>query len=297
MLDKIKLYLKFLICLFIVAAFWSSLFFGSPLYLIKASENLITTNDMNISQPVIRYLDNQNLRAEKPTERAIILRMDDVQGYLWNALVINLTDSMLQKNMSVTLAVIPNRSLNDDVVMRKYLLDKIKNPRIEIAQHGFNHKENEYLNLSEADAYNITRSGQDILRNYLRVEPVTFVPPYDEYNGNTTKAISKLGFKIISAKRGEFQFNENMTYIGFNAETKISNQNNLIPVPDVLNDCRKSLNDRNLCVIIIHPQDYADNGIINGTKYAEFVNLLEGLKGLNAKSATFKDLLKENRVR
>jgi peptidoglycan/xylan/chitin deacetylase (PgdA/CDA1 family) len=295
MLDKIKLYLKVIVCLFIVAIFWSSLLFGSPLYLVKVSENLIIKNDVDVNQPVIRYIDNQNLRAEKPTERAIILRMDDVQGYLWRALVINLTDSMLQKNMSVTLAVIPNRSLNDDVVMRKYLLDKIKNPRIEIAQHGFNHKENEYLNISEADAYNITRSGQDILRNYLRVDPVTFVPPYDEYNSNTTKTISELGFKIISAKKNEFQFNENIAYIGFNEETKISNQNNLIPVPDVLNACNKSLNDRNLCVIVIHPQDYADNGIMNRTRYSEFVDLLEGLKNLNAKSATFKDLLKENR--
>lgn len=294
-LNKIKSGIKIILLIFLLAIFWSAIIKGSPLYLIEVLENSNIKDNTDSNIPVIRYLnDSAATHPVKPTERTIILRLDDVQGYLWRDIVINLTDTILERNMSVTLAVIPARGMDKDAVIRNYLLNKVKDPRIEIAQHGFSHQDNEYLNFSYADAYNITVSGQDILRKYLRVEPVTFIPPYNEYNDDTIKALYELGFKIISAKKDEYQFNGSMTYIGYDTETKRTDDTDLVPVSDVLNKCKKSFNEKNVCIIMIHPQDYIgdDKRTMDQGKYQKFVQLLDGLQNMNARFVTFRDLIK-----
>ena len=86
----------------------------------------------------------------------------------------------------------------------------------------------------------------------------------------------------------------NVASIGYNVRT--SAQDQLIPIRNVLKNCKVSLDERNICVILIHPQDYSmeDEWAIDDIKHAEFVSLLDELKKLNAKSITFKDLIKYN---
>jgi hypothetical protein len=236
--------------------------------------------------------DSENYTAFQPTERVIILRLDDVQGYSWRNETINLTDTVLAHNMSITLSVIPDSKLDLDSESRHYLIEKSKDSRVEIAQHGLKHKPYEFLNFNETEAYNAILSGSNDLTNLLRVKPVTFIPPYNSYNKNTTIALSKLNFSIISADRDEYGFADNLAILGYNAETKKTSDTELTPIPIILNKCNTSLNEKNICVIMVHVQDYVEkNGNMNNTKYNEFVKLLNSLKSLNAKSITFKDLI------
>lgn len=284
--------LKIIFSIVVVVIFWSSLVGGSPLYLVKYFETQLDVYKYDNS-PVIRYFDEiANHKVFLPTERIIVLRMDDVQGYLWREETINLTDTVLAHNLSITLAVIPDSKLDNDTELRHYLIVKSKDSRIEIAQHGLKHTPDEFVNISESDAYNATLSGSNILENFLRVKPVTFIPPYNTYNNNTTIALSKLNFSIISGEKNDSGIINNISRFGFDAKTKKSTESELIPIPIILDECNTSLKEKNICVIMIHLQDYVDkNGNMNNTKYLEFVKLLDGVKSLDAKSITFKDLI------
>ena len=198
--------------------------------------------------------------------------------------------------MSVVLAVIPNRSIDKDVIINNFLVNKSKDPRIEIAQHGTNHIYEEYALFSENEGYNAAKVGLDKLIEVLNVYPVTFIPPNNILNESVINIISKLGFIIISDKQGEYIFNKNISRIGFDVATaysgNTSSQNKLVLVNNILMSCNNSLKDKNICVIMIHPQDYVSNDgkTLNETKYVEFIKLLDWLQGLNAKLPTFNDL-------
>lgn len=285
---------KIMFCVGTVVAFWSALIWGSPFYAINLAENQLNVYKYDYS-PVTRYFDDNNgsYKAFLPIEKVIILRMDDVQGYSWRDLSINLTDTVLANNMSVTLGIIPDRAFDSDSTLRHYLIEKSIDNRIEIAQHGFKHNINEFLSLNESEAHDSILSGMDTIINLLKVKPVTFIPPYNTYNNNTTIALSKMNFSIISGERDDYGYMNNVASLGFNTKTKNSTDNELIPVHTILDECNKSLQEKNICVIMIHPQDYSDsNGKMNNTKYMEFVKMLNGLKSLGATSITFKDLVK-----
>jgi Uncharacterized protein conserved in bacteria (DUF2334) len=285
---------KILFCVVTVVAFWSALIWGSPFYTINLADEQLNVYKYDHS-PVTRYFDDNigSYKAILPAEKVIILRMDDVQGYLWRDLSINLTDTVLANDMSITLAVIPDRAFDSDSIMRLYLIEKSNDNRIEIAQHGFKHNIDEFLYLNESEAHDSILSGLDTIMNLLKVKPVTFIPPYNTYNNNTTIALSKLDFSIISGEMDDYGYINNVASFGFNTKTKNSTDNELIPVDTIFDECNKSLQEKNICVIMIHPQDYADsNGMMNNTKYIEFVKMLNGLKSLGARSITFKDLVK-----
>lgn len=303
MSNNIKHIFKIVISLTVVASFWLIMVTGSSFDAVKVSGEFINTvsnsilqsNDQKMTN--IRYIDyaNQSQYVFKfPEERSIILRLDDVQGQIWDTIVINLTDTVLRNNMSMTLGVIPDSDLDKNSLIRNYIIDKVKDPRIEIAQHGFNHSEFEYLNLSEQRSYELTKLGYNKIVDILGVYPITFIPPYGEYGDDAIRPLPELGFKIISSRETEYFFDENanIAHIGFDFITSID-QRELVPVENVSHVCNDYLEKRNLCVILIHPQDYVseDRVTLNETKYKEFVKLLNELGKLDVKFITFKDMI------
>lgn len=252
---------------------------------------------------------NSPCRIENPKEKTIILRMDDVQENAWNNSAMALIDTILSKNMSVTLAIIPMRfgksagrneagSRNESAAAKdsilQYIRDKANGGKFELAQHGTYHKKDEFLNLSEEEAYNATKKGLEQMERIFGVHPVTFIPPNNIYGENAPKALSKLGFRILSGEYGEYKSDGNIMYVGYTEQTKVSSSPELVPVSSVLRSCRNSLALRNLCVLNMHPQDYAESGgtALNTTRYLEFTALLDGLKKTDAKFITFKELIK-----
>lgn len=296
MLDmNIKNIYKIIISFVIVISFWSVLIGNSLL----SNINSILDNESNNglykdNYSIIEYKINDSYQFGFPFEKAVILRLDDVQGNLWRDVSIKLIDTVLEKNMSITLGVIPYRDIDKDTVINNYIHSKIDDPRIEIAQHGTKHTEDELLYLSENETYELTKLGLEKMINVLGIKPITYIPPYNEYNQNATKALSRLGFKILSSQKEKYDFDGNMIHVGYDVETKYSNGTELIPIGEIIKSCETSLKDKNMCVIMIHPQDYVgdDHRTIDEIKYNKFITLLNELKKLNTKYITFKDLLK-----
>lgn len=239
-------------------------------------------------------LNSENCIFEEQN-RTIILRMDDIAAWQYKNTVKKLFSDILDRNMAVSLGVIPDNLGRDKNIV--YWLDSIKkDPRVEIALHGFNHEPNEFINLSKEEAGLRIEKGKKEIVDTLGVIPITFIPPYNEYSNGTIEALSEYGFKIFSAKENEFQTGKDLVYLGYNGRTYDFFESYFVPIENVINDCKKSLEEKGLCIVMLHPQDYIieseDRDTIDEGRYNEFIKLLDELNELNAEFKTFKDTLR-----
>ncbi|MDO8509234.1 MAG: DUF2334 domain-containing protein [Nanoarchaeota archaeon] len=229
----------------------------------------------------------------KPQNNTIILRLDDIAAWRYKEISNWIITEILSRDMGVTLGVIP-QNLGKDPKVVKYLNNLKMNPLIEISLHGFNHEENEFLNLNEEEALSKIIAGKNEIVNVTGVVPATFIPPYNEYSSEVKDALMEQGFKIFSAKEDEYNIDQNYYSIGYNARTYDFYTKRFIPVEEIISDCRQSLNKTGICVVMIHPQDYLaepSSENIDLEKYNEFLKLLNELQELDVQFKTFKDLI------
>jgi len=240
--------------------------------------------------------------------KTIIIRMDDIAAHQYRGTSEKLIQDILDRNMSITIAVIPNRiyQLHEDKELVSWLNEMKSNPNFEIALHGSEHTFNEFKELNYGEAYESIKEGNKEILTTLGIVPVTFIPPSNEYNYKTLLALKDAGFKIFSAKEDEYYLTEQKDFLslGYTARTYDFYNTKFIPVEGVIEDCKKSLEEDYYCVVMIHPQDYLqkdDSGeIVNefdSERYSEFQRMLDELDKLskeqNAEFKTFKDLIVE----
>jgi hypothetical protein len=225
----------------------------------------------------------------------IILRLDDVQATAWRDIAIRIIDDSLGRQMPITVGVIP-KDIETDTVLVDYLRDNRDNQALEVAQHGTTHAAQEYANISRQDALEMVSSGKETLVRTLGVNPVTFIPPYNIYNENTTLALRDLGFSVISAGYNEFDYDANPKKIGHSTSTfealSVDSPGELVSPADIVESCKEVSNPLNVCVIMIHPQDYAnEDGSLDEAKYAYFIQMLDRFESGEFKFLTFRDLV------
>ena len=220
------------------------------------------------------------------SEPTILLRLDDVRAYsIPSPYVI---DETLKNNISITLGVIP-KNLDKDERMVYYLRKVKNNSLIEIAQHGFSHKESDN-NMTLEDINN----GNIIIQKTLGVFPVTYIPPFNEIL-NSTRHLLESRFLLISSGQNVIKEGK-VAELGQTTETYNYEGGVEISEKDILSKCYDNLNRYNFCVIAIHPQEFTTyfpepNNDINLNKLEEYGLFLNNLKQLNATFKTFKDVV------
>ena len=269
-----------IVCTIVFIVFWGSLLEHDPWYLLG-----IANDKYNQLQDPIIYKKGL---IENIPEKVIILRIDDVQAYAWTDVTKKMVDMILKRDMSVVLAVIPSRDLSADIETKNYLIKISKDKRVEIAQHGLLHTPNEFMNLSYEDNYEKIKEGKNLIIKELKVQPITFIPPYNVYTNETEKALIDLNFTILSAGRNEFSLDKNITKIGFNAESKVSDSNELLSADEIMTKCDESLKRDNVCVIMLHLQDYATDGVLDKEKIKKFEDLLDRI---DVNTTTFREMV------
>ncbi|MDE1871666.1 MAG: DUF2334 domain-containing protein [Candidatus Micrarchaeota archaeon] len=256
----------------------------------------------------IFYANSTNCSFAYPNKPTVVLRMDDVQKFAFdNASIAIISDVAIQRNLPMVVGVIPN-NISADARMTNYLISVEKNPKVEIDQHGTYHTPNEWnmTNMTYNQTLALMELGNSDLVTALGVHPITFVPPYDAYDSNALRAMNALGFKVVSASQGDNNFTSNVTRIGYTIavretdENLQSSNNSLASTNEIINGCESKFKTGNICVILIHPQDYivVRNGSythrLNTTSIAQFNNMLDGLQALNVSFGNFKDMVKCN---
>ncbi len=110
---------------------------------------------------------------------------------------------------------------------------------------------------------------------------------------NVDEKRSDSGRNPYSAKEKEYKYDRGMVRIGYTVPTKHSNEQDLVPVNKIFEYCKISLDEKNICVVLIHPQDYVaeDKRSLNQTRYNQFVHMLDELRSLNTRYSTFAGLI------
>lgn len=156
----------------------------------------------------------------------IILRNDDLCALSDPTWETRIQEFLLTENIPHTLAVIPlfsggiyagnsggekTPAQNKDILA---LLTRAKaSPLIELAMHGYQHRNNrhhpgqpgpenssEFSGLELDEQQEMIRKGLAILDNDLGIKPDIFVPPWEHYDTNTVRALKSHGFELLSAK-------------------------------------------------------------------------------------------------
>lgn len=275
----------------VIAGILSILFIGIVFYLyfmrvFSGYGYFVDTNRPNFDEFIVYQEKEHGSCHINVIEPTIVLRMDDVRAY--SVPTPYLVDEIIERNLSVTLGVIP-RELEKDTKMQEYLLEIRENPNVEIAQHGTYHNESD-ININEGNLL----EGNVKIQRLLGVRPVTYIPPYNKITEEAREVISKY-FNIISAGQEVLKEGENIAEIGYTVETYDYNKQQITSTDDVIEKCKSSLEKTNLCVIEIHPQEYSfniDNPVyVSAVKFDEYREMLDKLQELNASFSTFNSLV------
>jgi hypothetical protein len=257
---------------------------------------LISGDSLGLNQGQVSNVNCEDAMLESYiNDKLVILRLDDVQAFAWEDISMRITDDSLARHIPITLGVIP-KDIEKDAALVEYLRASSDSREVEIAQHGTTHELEEYGKVSREEALQIAGSGKDRLVSTLGVDPITFIPPQNVYNENTTLALQELGFSVISAGHNEYEYESHPKRIGYTASTidalSEGQPGSLVSPDEILDSCDEAFHTVDVCVIMIHPQDYSsESGSLDEAKYVYFTNLLDRLEIGEYSFFTFRDLI------
>jgi len=283
-------------------------------WLVNVFENVTNTliqNDVSQTIGLIPFMSSSSLYSSEVAPKSGTLASANFQKAT-SARVSKVSSALKKASAISTVSSAPAGyiSFGADADLKNYL-DSIKSePSVEIAIHGFVHSENEFQSLTYATAK--TKIGQGIQDIYseIGVTPVTFIAPYNTFNTNALKACKDSGMKRFSAAiysdsnswkespSGLLHVPDTVEFYDWDTDTFQS-------ASSIISECQASLDQYNACVMLIHPQEFAnaDYTAVDSSKYQTLISVLTWVKqqksqgaklmtigqyGLNSSNATKK---------
>jgi len=236
--------------------------------------------------------------------QCVAFRLDDIQDYWLDTVQTKVIGTFQEKNTSLTVGIIGNYFGNDTMVIDKIqqLLQQ-KSPKIEVANHGFNHED--FTRFPEGLQYILMERTNQKINRLLGVSPSVFIPPYNAINNNTMKAFDENDFQIISANETEdpppyLLKNEVIHHLPGTAITGNLNKDDTLWLgynhKETFLDIMTSLQKFGFAVIVMHPQEYANrnklnySNNVNETQVRELVQLIDALQKANIKLVTMSEI-------
>lgn len=237
--------------------------------------------DEKISNSITKPLSCPSREIDQ-TKKKIILRIDDFQAYAWTDISLKMLAETKQRNIPSVLGVIP-LYLDEDKKSSELLKDNLCN--VEIALHGWDHSSNppEFSQLNFNQASEKIKKGVAVLQNVVQQSPTSFIPPENVISDEAEKAVFSYGFKVLSTNEGKMLDAATGTFDYVNKS--------FVSAEKIINDCKSVLSSKDICVVMLHPQDYATNGKYDDEKFSQFVMLLEAIEKNNWQATTFADYL------
>ena len=220
----------------------------------------------------------------------VVFRMDDYSARSATDMELRVIDLFRNKDLSITFGVIPFEcagDLNDpspqDVLRLPagkgdILRTAFEEGVVDVALHGYSHQtinENEKTEFSGLDyPSQVERiaKGKKLLEGMIDAPVTTFVPPWNEYDRNTLRALEDLGFSTLSAGWKGVATKESK--IRFMPATC-----SLPNLRDAIDAARNSSDEQPLIVVLFHLYDFKEmNEKLGNTSLQELSDLLNYLK-------------------
>lgn len=214
-----------------------------------------------------------------------VIRVDDIQAFAWTNISEKIISDAESREISLVLGVIP-KDLKEDGDFYKFL--RKRKCHFEIAQHGWEHDIGddgatpEFRGKTKKEASEMIAKGKKIIEALSREKVLTFIPPNNEYSEGTKEALKDAKIQLVSSEGKEY----------FDVDTSVYNYDtrSLTPADKIISDCENEFLKSNLCVIMAHPQDFADGSSLNEEKYKIYIELLDKFPKAGVSFARFKDL-------
>jgi len=197
----------------------------------------------------------------------LAFRFDDLSPSSNLALERGIIDAFASHKCRATLAVIPFRRLNGELLgftkeRASHLVDAANQGTAEIAQHGFCHeqrgstpqgKPSEFSGVAPAAQHELIGGGLQSLKEIFGGNISGFVPPWNSADGGTLDALEKLGFHYLSA--------------GW--ETPLTYRGDLVTLPrtcslknmeTAVREARRVRFLSPLIIVVMHHYDFSESG-------------------------------------
>jgi peptidoglycan/xylan/chitin deacetylase (PgdA/CDA1 family) len=236
-------------------------------------------------------------------EPVVIFRIDDIvfTGYPNNEKTQNdLIQEFVNRNIPLTLSVIPNwkdQEVPIDNPLVKRFRQQIEMGSIEIAQHGFRHHQSGYEQTEfRYTPYRIqiewVQKGREILQKAFPSPVITFVPPWNNYDAETIRILTKLKFKCLSGDLGPVgKIDEELFHGGTLAyvPASCSLREALHAAELALSQQYQSSKSRSYIIVNFHPYDFGVSARHPITK-GELARILDGLENMPVKFKTLSNV-------
>ena len=215
--------------------------------LVVLSSYKVITDSFKIKSNFQEISDFINCRDKKVADetKKVIIRIDNVQAYAFKEANMKMTEDAIKNGIKPVLGVIP-KDLKSDPETSKFLEDK--KCFLEIALQSLNLKKEDI----KKDKHALDK---------ISASPVkTFLAKDDRANDELIKDLNSLNFIYLS------QINTK-DYLSISSETYDLKDKIFLPVETILENCKKNLDSKNLCIISFHPQSYLKNGTLDPETY------------------------------
>jgi peptidoglycan/xylan/chitin deacetylase (PgdA/CDA1 family) len=133
----------------------------------------------------------------------LAFRLDDAQDWFVRLAQMAVIGEFLNKGVPLSIGIISNKfdtGVTADPELVSFVFDAVNNGTsgMEIVSHGYNHEVFSTFTLEEQTALLIASADQ--IQSNMGVRPVVFVPPFNAFNQNTTKAAVTAGFTHLSSQ-------------------------------------------------------------------------------------------------
>ena len=241
--------------------------------------------------------------------KTIIIRNDDI-GPWWSVdNVIYLADFIKSRGVPQTLGIIPvtgggTIQLKDDAKLVRYLKSISEDVKIEIGISGLTHDYNEFLGISQHTAEEKIADAKQMIADSVYVEPVTFMPPYYEYDESTLHAAKNQGMEYFSAGQNAIDMGHGFTEYpsglwNIPATTDFYDwgTNTFYSAGEVEESCENALDTFGTCVIILYHHTFVDgNNNIDQEKIALLGEVLDWVRDKEVQGVELKTMGKHKAV-
>ena len=248
--------------------------------------NGIQLNGFVMEKDIILKTNNCEFIHHEVGKNNIVIRIDDIQGNYNRDLQVKMLEDLKKKGLTASLAVIP-LNLMEDELMVNYLYQNKCN--FEIGLHGYDNNDYEFATLNYQQAKEKLEKGLKIL-NRIEEDVFTFIPPNNEFSDEAEQAVYDSDIEIISAGHWNSKY-------GFSISSYDWLNHEIRDAQEVLDECQEDLDRYEICIIMVHPQDYTTNGQVDLTHYNEYLELLSGIKLMDANVVTFRDLYEDEQAK
>jgi len=222
-------------------------------------------------------------------ERAVIIRIDDVQDYGQPSSYALPEKMVFQYHISeripALLSIIASRFGSDPQLIDQ-IQEGLRLGIFTIAIHGWHHQP--FTNLSQAEQISEMQRGKNRLEAVLGINVLSFVPPYDKFNGATIEALKKNGLTLMSTATYEGDVPREENGIMFIPQTVTTAEvefrtDSWMPLSfeSIIKQIEESWNSYGVAVVVIHPRQFV--GADEKDRWGTYIQVIQWIRANEGK--------------